>query len=515
MKAFFFCKFCALKSKHLIKRCFPVLLCLVLAACSSSQSSITSGGRVVLPTSTRSQTKKPPRITTFTSKERLKEIGEENHLAILQSQPLYEDPELLDYVREIGQKVAALSNEPDLGYQFFILDSSEPNASAAPGGYIYITRGMLFLLTSEDQLAAVLGHEVAHVAAEHHGRRGNVDVLGKGAGFVAGVATVLATGSAYAAEEIEGLSSLWATTASAGFGRELELEADGLASQYARDAGYDPLSMFEALSALKDMENLGRTYSQGGGSYHGSFASHPRTDKRLQEIIAAVSTEPKENQQSSDDQRFRSMIDGLPVGESVGSGQQDERNRYYQTLLGYTLIFPDEWSLSETTTTVTADNQDGAALRVEARRLSKNIEPRVFLREELGISDLQKSEALNQYRLIGHTGLTTSESGRPERVAVIYLGSRAFIFRGEVEQGGNFDVVDQSMLDSIRTFRAIQTGETNSGSEVKIKYVQASEFFDFAVVAQSNKALEDLLRVLNGYYPRGNPEAGEWVKLVE
>ncbi|MGA1054060.1 MAG: peptidase M48 Ste24p, partial [Pseudohongiellaceae bacterium] len=77
---------------------------------------------------------------------------------------------------------------------------------------------------------------------------------------------------------------------------------------------------------------------------------------------------------------------------------------------------------------------------------------------------------------------------------------------------------DQAMLDSIRTFRAIQNGETLLGSELKIKYVQASEFFDFAVVAQSSRIAnypEETLRLLNGYYPRGNPEAGEWVKLVE
>ena len=189
-----------------------------------------------------------------------------------------------------------------------------------------------------------------------------------------------------------------------------------------------------------------------------------------------------------------------------------------QDLFGYTQVFPDGWSVSETTTTVTAANPGVAELRVEARRLSKNIEPRVFLREELGISDLQKSEALNQYRLIGHTGLTTAKSGRPERVAAIYFGSRVFIFRGEIEREDDIDAVDQAMLDSIRTFRAIQNGETLLGSELKIKYVQASEFFDFAVVAQSSRITnypEETLRLLNGYYPRGTPEAGEWVKLVE
>ena len=141
-----------------------------------------------------------------------------------------------------------------------------------------------------------------------------------------------------------------------------------------------------------------------------------------------------------------------------------------------------------------------------------------FLREKLGITDLQKSEALSQYRLIGHTGVTTSAAGNPERVAAIYLGPRVFVFRGEVTDSADIEAVDAALLDSIRTFRAIQRGETLLGDEMKIKYVQASEFFDFSVVGQSSRIAnypEETLRLLNGYYPSGTPEAGEWVKLVE
>ena len=101
---------------------------------------------------------------------------------------------------------------------------------------------------------------------------------------------------------------------------------------------------------------------------------------------------------------------------------------------------------------------------------------------------------------------------------MIYLGPRAFIFRGDIADASAVDEIDEVMLDSIRSFRAIQRGETLLGSELKLRYVQASEFFDFAVVAQSSKIAnypEETLRLLNGYYPSGNPEAGDWVKLVE
>jgi predicted Zn-dependent protease len=101
---------------------------------------------------------------------------------------------------------------------------------------------------------------------------------------------------------------------------------------------------------------------------------------------------------------------------------------------------------------------------------------------------------------------------------VIYLGPRAFVFRGEITDQSSIDEIDDLLLSTIRTFRSIQRGEVVAGTELKLKYVQASEFFDFAVVAQSSKIAnypEETLRLLNGYYPAGSPEEGEWIKLIE
>ena len=92
------------------------------------------------------------------------------------------------------------------------------------------------------------------------------------------------------------------------------------------------------------------------------------------------------------------------------------------------------------------------------------------------------------------------------------------MFRGEVTDSTDIETVDAALLESLRTFRTIQRGETLLGDEMKIKYVQASEFFDFSVVGQSSRIAnypEETLRLLNGFYPSGTPEAGEWVKLVE
>ena len=452
------------------------------------------------------------------SESREKEIGAEEHAKVLASQPVYQDAELLAYIKEVGDRIAAVSHRPDLEYTYTIIDSPSINAMALPAGYVYVNRGLLTFMNTEAQLAAVIAHEIGHITARHAVQQQARGALANAAATVGGLVTAVATGSGYAGSQISQVASIWAQTGLSGFGREMELEADSLGAEYLLKAGYDPSAMIDVVTVLKNQEDFNRRVTGTGGGYHGLFATHPRSDTRLQEAIASVGELDEGEVTLSDDSQFREQIDGLIIGESAASQQQDARNRYYQTLLGYTVVFPDEWDINETTTTVTASKAGAGDLRIEALRMQDNIEPRVFLREKLGITDLQKSEALQQYRLIGHTGMATSESGNPERVAAIYFGPRVFVFRGEITDSSNVDEVDEALLDSIRTFRAIQRGETLLGDEMKIKYVQASEFFDFSVVAQSSRIAnypEETLRLLNGYYPRGTPEAGEWVKLVE
>ncbi|MBT6059322.1 MAG: hypothetical protein HOG51_14885, partial [Gammaproteobacteria bacterium] len=247
--------------------------------------------------------------------------------------------------------------------------------------------------------------------------------------------------------------------------------------------------------------------------------THPRNDTRLQQAVEEVGNISDNVITQTDNTKFRENMDGMIIGQSQNSQSNEARNRYYQALLGYTLVFPEEWEIDETTTTVTASLPNSGSIKIEAQRIQENIEPRVFIRDKMGVSGLQKSEALAQYRLLGHTGTAVSaETGNLERIAAIYFGPRVYTFRGEILDDTSVDEIDALLLASIRTFRAIQRGEAFTGSEAKIKYVQASEHFDFSVVAQSSRIAnypEETLRLLNGYYPIGSPEEGDWVKLVE
>lgn len=456
-------------------------------------------------------------IVTMSEKREL-EIGAEEHEKVMQSMALVEDQDLNAYINEVGQRLAAVSDRPDLTFKFTIIDSPEINAFALPGGYVYINRGLLAYLNSEAELAAVLGHEIGHITARHAVQQQSRGSLAKVASGVGGIVAAVATGSGYIGSQIMDVGSLWAQAGLSGFGREHELEADTLGAEYLLRAGYNPQAVITVVTVLKNQEDFNTKVANQQPSYHGLFATHPRNDTRLQQAIASVGALPASQATLVDNEKFRSEMEGLVVGESQRTTGTAARNRYYQTLLGYTMVFPDGWTVTETPTTVAASNPEGdVGLRVEVQRMQEAIEPRLFIRDTLGIQNLQKSEALEQFRLIGYTG-TTTVSGKTQRVAVIYLGPRVFIFRGDLKEGEEASETDQLLLASIRTFRAIQANERFSGNESRIRYVQVGDGFTFAGLARISPVgnyPEETLRLINGYYPSGTPNPGDWIKIVE
>lgn len=247
----------------------------------------------------------------FMSEDKEISIGRGLHEKIVESTPVYQDPQLQAYVDRIGQRLAKDSDRADLPYTFTIIDSPDINAFALPGGYIYINRGLLAYLNSEAQLAAVLAHEIGHVTARHAVKQ---DTARKSSSAVT-VLSVLTTGSSM----IGDVTDLWGTAAVMGYGRDLELEADSLGSRYLYRSGYNPNAMIEVIGVLKDHERFARRLARETGqkspaTYHGLFATHPRNDERLKEVVA---TAGKLNQgQRGVDNRaaFRDATEGLLYG---------------------------------------------------------------------------------------------------------------------------------------------------------------------------------------------------------
>ncbi|MFQ5483038.1 MAG: M48 family metalloprotease, partial [Nitrospinaceae bacterium] len=197
-------------------------------------------------------------------------MGEEAVRQVIAQYGLYQNKAIQLYVNEIGQKlISRLSNPEFSNYFFKVLDSSEINAFALPGGYIYITRGILAVMNDEAELAGVLGHEIGHVVF-HHAAKNLVRTIG---------AQILALGGVIASPQNAGpwlaVSTQLFTTINLGYGREAELESDAHGLWNAYEAGYDPKSAVSFFRTLRQQEIM------TGQSYHSFQATHPDTRERI------------------------------------------------------------------------------------------------------------------------------------------------------------------------------------------------------------------------------------------
>lgn len=183
---------------------------------------------------------------------------------------LYQDKALQLYVNQLGQKLISKLTNPEFNHYFFkVVDSSEVNAFALPGGYIYVTRGVLAMMNSEAELVGVLGHEIGHVT-QHHGAKNIVRTLGS---------QILAVGAAIANPKHAGQWLMVSTqlfhTINLGYGRDAELESDGHGLLIAMENGYHPKGIVDFLTHLRQQEIL------TGQVYHSFQASHPDTKERI------------------------------------------------------------------------------------------------------------------------------------------------------------------------------------------------------------------------------------------
>src|SRR5256885_14276591 len=268
------------------------------------------------------------REISFVSASKEAEIGRESGPAVIEQYGIYSDSTVGHYVDSVGQKLASVSQLPTLGWHFRVLDSPVVNAFAIPGGYIYITRGILAYLNSEAQLAGVLGHEIGHVTARHTAPQITRSQIA-GVGLLAGTVFVGAL-RPYSGLAQEGLGLLFLK-----YSRDNETQADELGVGYATKADYDPRVIPETYSMLK------RVGERQGSQLPGFLSTHPdpgdreiRTSQLAQAAVAGGRRDLK-----IEAARYRSRIEGLVFGDDPRAGYF-VGNRFYHPDFGIQMIFP-------------------------------------------------------------------------------------------------------------------------------------------------------------------------------
>lgn len=242
---------------------------------------------------------------------------------------VYRDDQLSAYMNSVGQRLAAASHRSNIPYHFAIVNSSVLNAFALPGGYIYITRGLLARLENEAQLASVLGHEIGHVTARHSVKRLQYNL---GFNVLLAVIDQVAAGSeGYKKRRglIKVTSSAAFATVSLGYSRKDEFQADELGATYAHKAGYDPEGMIQLLEILKSLSQREPSVVEE------FFMSHPRSSDRIEAVgkqISQISPDQRKGtlNQSEYKTKMTDLVAAQKAYEHYDTGEAHRKKGKYQ-----------------------------------------------------------------------------------------------------------------------------------------------------------------------------------------
>ncbi len=443
-------------------------------------------------------------------------LGKQAHQEIMKQYRPYEDEALQSYVEGIVEELSQKSHRSNLVFHVTVLDTPQVNAFALPGGYVYITRGIMAYMNSEAELAGVLGHEIGHVTARHGVRQQSVGtltgLLGAGVGIF--------TGSRAAAD----LANVGGTALVRGYGRNHELEADRLGSEYLARVGYDPEEMINVVAILKSQEDFDKQLAKEEGreprAYHGTFSTHPANDKRLQEVVRAANKFKTAATREANREGFLNYMDGVIIGPSEKDGVL-RGNKLYHNDLNLFIEFPQDWKIDNLSDRLLAQPKTGdAQLQITVTDLNKRQTPKEYLTEQFKgkISNGQDVQTAN---FQGYTGLTTlnTQSGKlPSRVAAIFYDKRIYQILVAGKNQNALNSYDGAALDTIKSLRKLKKSEVKLAKPKHIKLVRAKAGDTFASLAKNSDLSHhpvEQLRLLNGMYPDGEPKPGQLIKSVQ
>ena len=296
-------------------------------------------------------------FTAFMSEQDEKRVGAEEHPKMLEAfGGGYDDRALQQYVDAIGRKLVAQSETPNAHFQFIVLNDDTVNAFALPGGYVYVSRGLVTLCEDEAELAGVIGHEIGHVTARHSAQRYSSAVATN-----LGLTAVGIIGSVFGAPSgVGNLISFGAQAALQSYSRTQEMEADRLGARYMSRAGYDPHALTDFFAKLDRQNGIEAEIAGRPKDNHNILATHPRTADRINQAreLAETQTPPNAVRQRG---AFLAQVDGVLFGKDPKEGFL-KGDTFIHPDLGFRFEFPPGFKVANGKTNVVGEDGKGTTI---------------------------------------------------------------------------------------------------------------------------------------------------------
>jgi predicted Zn-dependent protease len=448
------------------------------------------------------------------SRSREGELSRDEVQQIAHSMGIYEDEALGAYVRSVGDRLAKHTGYSEIDWTFQIVDTPEPNAFALPGGYVYVSRGLLALVNDEDELAGVMGHEIGHVTARHAVKRIGVAspfaIVTGLAGFATGIVS-----SRLSKVVVDTTQTITGGLVVAPFSRSQESEADKIGVKLAADAGWDPAALSQFLDTLASDEAL----AHGERTGMNFLATHPATDKRVKEtaeLAEAITWQPVAPI-AADRAALLAKLDGLIIGQDAAGGVFVEQ-RFLQPEMHFAIDFPDTWKTqnarngvygvdpSETAMVgleLAGEGDDPRKVLVEAQQRSQSQPPPLT---DLEIGDIPAV----------HTSTQVRTSAGVRSLEIVWLAYRGLIYQLYLATTpGHESQFSATFEQMFMSFAPLQEAEVAQIREARLHSVlpRSGESLE-ALVARNESDWEVAMVVVANAIQSDAPlESGRLVKL--
>ena len=421
---------------------------------------------------------------------------------------------LESYIRSIGNKLIPYTERQDVTYSFHLLDTPMVNAFAVPGGYIYITRGLVALADNEAELAGVMAHEIGHITARHSAERYSQSVL-------AGLGTMVLAAAVDNpnATKMAGLGSeLYLKS----YSRSQEHQADELGVRYLTRAGYDPYAMSSFLLKLQkhtELQNLINDTQSGGDVNY--FATHPQTEERIAQASAHAAASHNGSPKIINRDAYLQQINGMIFGDSPRQGYV-RGNIFIHPEMGFLFEAPQGYDIVNQPTQILVHSKNGPVSIFDTAKNTNKISPQNYIAQEWLTKE--NPQNLESITIGGKPAATATLSGvlkgqkATVRVMAISWDANTF-FRFQMAYPEN---ISAASLDDLKrmtySLRPINAAEKQKYKPYKVSLQRAYSADSVHSLSQSqplDKYNLEWFLLLNGLVKNEPLEVGKTYKVIK